>query len=216
MNAPVIKTVLRHVAGWSTVILFAVLLTLIFSFLGAFFCAALTGMMLGSFKFPRWQTVALSLIFPVVLFTILRTGGAELLLGQVLLLSVLCVGTFWLTYLVVRAVVWYERKGQPALGPPKARTLNRTAAATNRFPQNELSLQVLQGRWLCATSNHSPGCEQKCLEIEQANLRLTISDSSGNIRFSSKGEVELRNGRAVPQLSISGRFFEPDHTLVSI
>src|SRR6266853_6679234 len=118
MNALAIKTAVRHIAGLATVIFFVVLLTVIFSFLGAFFCAALGGMMLGSVKLPRWQLGALSLAFPGVLFTVLRAGGTELLTKQILLLSVLCLGTFWLTYLVVRAVIWYERKDQPAsVGP---------------------------------------------------------------------------------------------------
>ena len=113
MRAPgSLKTATRYVAGWMTVILFAGLLTFIFSFLGAFFCAALAGMMLGSFRLPRGQTITLSFTFPVVLFGVLRSSGSELLMKQVLLLAVLCLATFWVTYWIVRAVVSYEHKVQ--------------------------------------------------------------------------------------------------------
>src|ERR1051326_4502643 len=94
MNVPALKTVLRHLAGWGMVLLFTVLLTVIFSFLGAFFCAALAGMMLGSFKGSQGRTVTLSVIFPAVLFAVLRVGGAELLMNQVLMLTLLCLATF--------------------------------------------------------------------------------------------------------------------------
>src|SRR5262245_14882401 len=105
MNALPIKTALRYVTGWSVIILFTGLLTLIFSFLGAFFCAGLAGMMVGSAKLPRWPSLALSLTFPAVLVTLLRTGGTELPSRQIMLLSLVCLGTFWVTWLLVRAVV---------------------------------------------------------------------------------------------------------------
>src|SRR5215468_10192891 len=110
MNATPLQTALRFLAAWATVVLFAVLLTLVFSFLGAIFCAALAGMMFGSVRLPLWQACTFSLTFPAVLVSILRTGGAELLAGQVAVLSLVCLGTFWLTYGLVRVVIWYERK----------------------------------------------------------------------------------------------------------
>jgi len=202
------------VAGWSTVILFAGLLTLIFSFLGAFFCAALAGMMLGSFKLPRWQTMALSFTFPAVLFGVLRSGGSELLMKQVLLLSVLCLGTFWLTYWIVRAVMFYERKGQSAAtvthdvspSPP-----NHKAA-----PAGRLNLQVLQGKWWCISPSENSSRERKYLEIQRTNLLLTIRDSAGKINFTGRGELEFRENRTAPLLSISGALPPPDDTLVCI
>jgi len=218
MRAPgSLKTATRYVAGWMTVILFAGLLTFIFSFLGAFFCAALAGMMLGSFKLPRWQTIALSITFPAVLVGVLRFGGSELLLKQVLLLSVLCLGTFWVTYWIVRAVVFYEHKGQAVVAV--TRDVNghlQPHVNCNGAPVGQLNLQILQGKWWCVSPKQSSDHERKYLEIQRGNLLLTIRDPAGKISFKGRGEVELRDGRAVPLLSISRGLPEPDDTLVCI
>jgi hypothetical protein len=212
-----LKTATRYVAGWMIVIAFVGLLTFIFSFLGAFFCAALAGMMLGSFKLPRWQTLTLSFIFPAVLFGVLRSGGSELLMKQVLLLAVLCLATFWVTYWIVRAVVSYERKVQcvaavaegqsgEALSPPHP----------NGVPAGKLNLQVLQGKWSQVSSNQGSERERKYLEIRRQDLLLTIRDPAGKISFKGRGELQLHDNRTVPLLSISAGFPESDDTLVCI
>lgn len=228
MQTCTLKTLLRYAVGWSTVVLFAVLLTFIFSFLGAFFCAALAGMMLGSFKVPRWQIAALSAIFPLVLFALLRGGGAELLVSQVVLLSVLCFGTFWVTYFVVRAVVWYERKGQPnahsakvASGKgvpetfPSPTQFSGSAGAANALPSGELNLAALQGKWSCTWAPPDLPREHKLLEIEQAKLSLVISDAGGRVKFCGSGEVKLQPASGGSLLSVSS-LTEPDDTLVCI
>jgi len=218
MRAPAsLKAATRYVAGWITVFLFALLLTFIFSFLGAFFCAALAGMMLGSFKLPRWQTVVLSVTFPAVLFVVLRSGSSELLMRQVLLLSALCVGTFWFTYVIVRAVVWYEHKGQATLAVSAGVEAGASVPANpNGVLAGKLNLQVLQGRWWWVSPDQDSARERKYLEIQRENLLLTVRDPAGKISFKGSGELELRDGRSVPLLSISSGLPEPDDTLVCI
>jgi hypothetical protein len=214
MSISGIKRAARYVTGLAIVVLFVVLLTTIFSFLGAFFCAGLAGMMLGSIKLPRGHVTSLSLVFPAVLFATLRIGGSELPMKQVLLLSTLCLATFWLTYLLVRAVMWYERRGQPA--PPVA-VVAMTQAGAHVQPfdsscdnssgedqpeavpghQDQLSLEVLQGKWSCAADDRSSHREQKLMEIEQDKLVLTVSDSNGKVCFLGQGEVTLSNSHVV-------------------
>ena len=228
MKAWALKTLLRYAVGWSTVVLFAVLLTFIFSFLGAFFCAALAGMMLGSFKVPRWQIAAVSGIFPAVLFALLRGGGAELRGSQVVVLSVLCFGTFWLTYFVVRAVVWYERKGQPnghsaktasGTGPtktfPPPTQVNGSAGVANPLPSGELNLAALQGKWSCNWAPPDLLREHKLLQIEQERLSLVIRDAGGKVKFHGSGEVKLQPATGGSLVSVSS-LWEPDDTLVCI
>jgi len=227
MRATTIRAALRYFAGWGTAILFVVLLTLIFSFLGAFFCAALAGMMVGSVKLPRWQTIAVSLVSPAVLCSILRAGGAELLTRQLVLLSVLCLAIFWLTYLIIHAVVRYERKAQP-VGAVRAgeRRVERqdsgaqrgaAAAAPAAPPCGELSLELLQGKWSWAGANGNSQQGQKLMEIEDERLLLTINDSAGKVSFLGKGEVRLSDPQPRGHLTISGTIFEaPDDTVVSI
>jgi hypothetical protein len=200
-----------------TVILFAGLLTFIFSFLGAFFCAALAGMMLGSFKLPRWQIITLSLTFPAVLFGILRSSGSELLMKQVLLLAVLCLATFWVTYWIVRAVVSYEHKVQVVA----ATTVDQPGGPgspphSNGVQAGKLNLQILQGKWSHVSSHQSSDRERKYLEIQRQDLLLTIRDANGKISFKGRGELHLHENRTVPLLSISAGFPESDDTLVCI
>ncbi|HTL59293.1 MAG TPA: hypothetical protein VL361_26710 [Candidatus Limnocylindrales bacterium] len=232
MNAAPLKMALGFLAAWATVVLFAVLLTLVFSFLGAIFCAALAGMMFGSVRLPLWQATTFSLTFPAVLVSILRTGGAELLAGQVLLLALVCLATFWLTYVLVRALIWYERKPDPTRAGGAVNSLSHTSALPvhsleEASPTNpvvstparfwrELSLQLLQGKWSCVSVDGESRREHKLMEIEREELRLSVSDFDGKVRFISKAEVKLADSQ--PRLLTVSPFVDQrcDDTLVSI
>jgi hypothetical protein len=229
MSASGIKTAARYIAGLATVIFFVVLLTIIFNFLGAFFCAGLAGMMLGSVRLSRWHAALLSLIFPAVLFSVLRAGGAELLTKQITLLSVLCLATFWVIYFLVSAVIRYERKGQdhsvrrPGGDPSLAQGLPQQPADRDSLspvpdPRGDpLTLDVLQGKWSCAAADADSKPQQKVMEIEQHKLVLTVSDAGGKLRFFSHGEVTLTNAHTMRLLN-GGEVSLPmsDDTLVSI
>ena len=117
MNAKTLGTVCGHVAGWCAIVSFVLLLTFIFSFLGTIFCAVLAGMMLGSMRPRRWHSVPISLLFPATIFLMLRAMKAELLERQIDLLSLLCLGAFWLTFLLAGVVVSAEQKARTAPGP---------------------------------------------------------------------------------------------------
>lgn len=220
MSLSAIKKALRYVVGWGTVIFFIGLLTLIFSFLGSFFCAGLAGMMVGSVKFSRSQTIALSLVAPSVLFGILRFGRTELLPGQIALLSGLSLGIFWLTYVVVRWVVWYEHKSKPAnvgsrVGSSAAATNGQTLQKIPAAASGELSLQILQGHWACA--NGKVTREQKLMVIDDERLLVKVSDSFGKVSFFGQGQVNLLNHKGSPCLTISSVILDsPSDTLVSI
>ena len=232
MNATPLKSALQFLAAWATVVLFAVLLTLVFSFLGAIFCAALAGMMFGSVRLPLWQAVTFSLTFPAVLVSILRTGGAELLAGQVLLLSLVCFATFWLTHVLVRALMWYERKPASTQAGSVGSSVSQRATVPVRSPEQtdptspavstparfwrELSLQLLQGKWSCVSNGEDSRREHKLMEIEQDVLRLSVSDFEGKVSCLSRAEVKVVNSQ--PRLLTFSPFVNQpcDDTLVSI
>jgi len=233
MSASRVRTALRFIAGFATVIFFVVLLTTIFSFLGAFFCAALAGMMLGSVKLQRWNIAAVSLIFPSVLCGVVRAGAAELLLKQTMLLSVLCLSTFWFTYLLVRAVIVYERKGQSSSvslslarvnTPSSCDTLRQPGTTPECMPsvvsaqgQVALTLQSLQGKWSCPATGSNSHREQKFMEIDNDRLLLTVSDSNGKLRVLGEVAVTLNNPDSVRLLTAAAKSCHPtDDTLVSI
>ena len=208
MNALPLKKTLQRVAGGVIITFFVVLLTLIFSFLGTIICAALAGMMLGAAKLPRWQVGAASLLFPSVIFCVLRTTGADLPLQKVLLLSGMCLGTFWLIYLVVSMMIFYERKAGATAGHGVKRTV--PAARGNGL----LSLEALQGKWRLEPSLIARVESRKVLEIQKENLLLRMPGPTGELRF--KARVTLTTGNTLPVLSIEPRPESSADTQVSI
>src|SRR5271157_4800368 len=105
MSAKTLRTVCGHIGGWCAITFFVLLLTFIFSFLGTIFCAVLAGMMLGAMKPHRWYSVPISLLFPVAICLVLRAMKADLPERQINLLSLLCLGAFWLAFFLTAALV---------------------------------------------------------------------------------------------------------------
>jgi hypothetical protein len=235
MKLLAINRALRHIAGWGMILFFMGLLTLIFSFLGSFFCAGLAGMMVGSVKFSRPRTIVLSFLAPLVLCSILVLGHTQIPHRQVVLLSGLSFGIFWFTYLIFRGVGWYERKSRqatPDLHTGPSSVLNREE--TLQKPQGSnpapiptaravveqwglLSLHLLQGKWSCAGANGKAMSEQKVMEIEDERVLLTVSDAAGNISFHGKGQVSLSTHQGNMRLTIANSILDGSaDTLVSI
>ena len=209
MTALPLKKTLQRVAGGVIVTSFVVLLTLIFSFLGTIICAALAGMMLGAVRLPRWQVAAASLLFPSVIFGVLRTTGADLPLQKVFMLSGMCLGTFWLIYLIVSIMIAYEAKTEA----PARNVAKRSVSAAR--PNGHLSLEALQGKW-----RPEPGligrieC-RKVLEIQKESLLLRMPGPTGELRFQAR--VALLAGNTLPVLAIAPESEPPaTDTLVSI
>ena len=90
------STAARHILICLLVIATVALLTVLFSFLGTISCAALLGMMFSSIRQGKWKVIGISLVFPVVSFTLSRSLGPE----KNLLLASLCFGVFWCCYLL--------------------------------------------------------------------------------------------------------------------
>ena len=72
MSFQPIKTGLKYFSAWSLVALFVALLTIVFSFLGTLFCAALGGMMMGATRASLKMSLPFSLLCPGLLLAILR------------------------------------------------------------------------------------------------------------------------------------------------
>jgi hypothetical protein len=193
------KAVVAYAAGWATIVFFVVLLTLIFSFLGTLICAALAGMMMGAARPPRWQSLALSLVFPVVISTVLRVSRAELHGSQILFLSLLCFALFWLIYTAIAALTCHERKqavSLPAGVIPPADPALATAVAAGQ----ELSLDILEGAWFAESVNFGAGSHRKKMIIERESLVLSLTDPGGRTSFCAKAQLKLCPG---PVLTIT-------------
>src|SRR6516165_8752720 len=192
MNALPLKKTLQRVAGGVVITFFVVLLTLIFSFLGTIICAALAGMMLGAARLSRWLVAAASLLFPSVIFCVLRATGADLPLQKVLMLSGMCLATFWLIYLVVSMMIFYERKAGALAG----NETKRPASAPRR--NGHLSLEALQGKWRPEPSLIPRVESRRVLEIQKESLLLRMPGPTGELRFQAR--VTLTIGNTLPVL----------------
>ena len=125
MNATAVRTAGKYLGAWGVIVIGVVLLSIVFTFLGTITCAVLVGMMMGAFKGAKWFSVAVSLVFPAVIFGMVRGARVELTQQQIVLLAALCFGVFWVTYLVSAVLFFCEQKGKnsskisaPALPDP--------------------------------------------------------------------------------------------------
>jgi hypothetical protein len=209
MNAAAIRTAGRYLGGWSAIVLIVVLLSLLFTFLGTITCAVLVGMMLGAFKGARWFRVFVSLVFPGVIFGMVRGAKVELTQEQVVLLAALCFGAFWATYLVGAYVFFSEQKDRKSseLSAPtrqgaatasagqvaKMGCAAATAPVQGEATARERCLEQLQGSWVFegAMGAELPG--RKVIQIQESKLQLKVSDAAGHTTLVATADLALQS-----------------------
>jgi len=209
MNAKTLRTVSSYVAGWCALVAFVLLLTFIFSFLGTIFCAVLAGMMLGAMKPHRWYSVPISLLFPAAISLVLRAMKAELPDRQINLLSLLCLGAFWLAFSLAAALVSAEQKARTAPGPhpgqptPAAPPHRGMAAPREAVcARGGLTLEGLQGTWRRKVATGNGGARERVLEIKGQDLVLKEVDGAGRVHWAAEGFVGLDAAAAPPWLIV--------------
>ena len=211
MNAVALRIVGKYLGAWGAILLCVVLLSCLFTFLGTITCAVLVGMMLGAFKGARWFSVAVSLVFPGVIFGMVRGARVELTPQQVILLAALCFGVFWVTYMVSAFLFFCEQKGKqsarPAAVTPDLKTLARDArgALTScsqaaepllaAVPARGSSLEQLQGNWVREPSGAVEPVYRRVIQITETRLELKALDASGRITLLATGDVTLQGPR---------------------
>ena len=216
MNSQPLKTAVKCFGGWSLAAFFVTLLSFIFSFLGTIMCAVLAGMMLGATRQARLFALPTSVIFPGVIFTLLRSTKTDLSSGQVTGLAVVCFGAFWLTFLVAVALVSCERRAPALVGrgaTPTAGSGKRAPAAPG--PPVPSGLAHLQGRWLCEGAALALEAPRKVLEISRYRLELTLVGGDGRASLLAKGRVLLEAPNKSPGWREPGEDGASDY-LVSI
>jgi hypothetical protein len=205
MKVSAIKAAVRYLGCWCAMVFFVVLLTTIFSFLGTIICAVLAGMMMGAAKHRRWQAIPVAVVFPAVIFTMLRSTKAELLGRQVMVLSLLCFGAFWLTYVVTSLLLVFEAK-KPATpdgreGAPNERLAAKPTSLGER-PQESLTAQVerglaladLQGEWSQPSATHNGDGVERTMEIKGDKVLLTARHADGRVRRVAEGQLIVLGG----------------------
>jgi hypothetical protein len=222
MSAKTLRMVSGHIAGWCAIACFVLLLTFIFSFLGTIFCSVLAGMMLGAMKPHRWYSVPISLLFPVAISVMLRAMKAELPERQIDLLSLLCLGSFWLAFFLAALLVSAEQKARRAAvtgpGEPSQPAAPReTGSVAGHAPADcrmaapikavstesadGLTLARLQGRWWWKPANGNREVHEKVLEIKDHDLVLKEVDGAGQVCWAAWGTVRL-DGAGARQLLV--------------
>lgn len=209
MNSMPLRITVRYLGRLGAIVFFVVLLTVIFSFLGTIICAVLAGMMVGSMKHERWQAVPIAIVFPAVIFTLLQGSKGELVQRQIVLLALLCFGAFWITYLVTAGLIWLERR-QPAavtLAPSGSAALAAESEPEKNVeeparaqPISPLSLESLQGQWVCETATQDNEAQKKRIVIRDNQVTLSVVDPDGQARTVAKGELKLGSEGPPPRL----------------
>jgi hypothetical protein len=204
MRAVPLKAAAQYVGGLVIAAFFVLLLSFTFSFLGTLFCAALGGMMLGALRTHKWQAVPVSLLFPLVIFALLKGMKTELAGRQVLLVALACFGTFWLIYGLAATLFFFERKGvtatahtnvgRPAPGALPERELAPHPSAIDHVsvPKRNgwLNLEMLQGNWT-GEANGDPQFQSRRISFQEDWLTLFGVDSTGQSKLLAKAEVSL-------------------------
>jgi hypothetical protein len=230
MNAAAIRTVGSYLVAWGAILLFVILLSFVFTFLGTITCAVLAGMTMGALKGSKWFSVLVSLVFPGVIFGLVRGARVELTQQQVILLGALCFSAFWVTYLVSAVVIFCEQKERkssrlPVPAPqPETQAAAEQVAATDctpaagplgsTVPQVESCLKQLQGNWVYAASSAGEPLYKKIIQIKAARLELKAIDASGRMSLLARGDVTLQTPRPPQTLAIPEMEGDPADFLV--
>jgi hypothetical protein len=205
MNSLAIKAAGRYFGCWGAMVFFVVLLTTIFSFLGTIICAVLAGMMMGAAKHKRWQALPVAIVFPAVIFTMLRSTRAEILGRQVMVLSLLCFSAFWLSYVVTAALMAYEAKARASAGEPTAARSSRPSQASPdagveagclqgaAAAARQLCLEDLQGQWGCQAAGRNGEGRSRSIEISGSKVILRTGGPDGQARTLALGELRLES-----------------------
>lgn len=210
MSLQPIKTVVKYAGAWGLVAGFVALLTIIFSFLGALFCAALGGMMMGATRAGARLSIFFSLLCPAVLLGVMRSQQTELAPRQIRVLALICLGVFWAIYFLSAAVMAQEQKGSdPKLQPAPAirlvaeapsacatdldlrASLNRAAALAVLWPE------ALEGQWCCEECSRDGRAQKRVLQIKDGALLLSTFDAQGNVCSCARGRLDW-DGRLTP------------------
>ena len=195
MSSLPIKAALKHAAAWGIVVGFVSLLTIIFSFLGTLFCAALGGMMMGASKAHKALAFGFSVLCPGVLLGTLRTQKTELVQRQVLILAILCFAAFWALYFIAMFLAVYEKRSDATesseadRSPSKA--LESLATANSHSALPVLRLDELEGKWCREGPPPNGHAQKRILEIRDGTLALSTVDAQGRVYSCAQGRLAL-------------------------
>ena len=211
MNRSFTNAAGRYVGLGLGLVLAVALATSLFSFVGTITCAALVGMMLGTARQWRWPDILVSLVFPVVLMAFLPFEKGTAALRDNVRLSLVSFGAFWITFLLSRALLHFERQTvqppgvraskraapqvSPAMGDPTkdssaGRALSYSSRSATEQPV-EPGIDELQGDWSLESTARNGQPNKKVLSIDHDRLAVSVLESDGQMHCVSRGDVRL-------------------------
>ena len=196
-GARIIKSGLTRIGVWCALVGVTVLLTVLFSFLGNLTVAVVTGLVLGSARRWRWNSIPISLVFPAVILGLSHYFKIELPPEKVYLMALVCGGAFWGVYGMTFCLHILEQKEEvpSAMAKGRADQLGGTFKTESSAPRG-FSLAALRGSWTCEDAGANGSPQHKTLRIEDGKFALTVSEPGGRLREIARGEVSLGQSKA--------------------
>jgi hypothetical protein len=196
-----IRAALRQIGLGIALVSIVVLLTTVFSLLGAISCAVLLGMIMGAARQWRRQAILVSLVVPAVTLVLAQVSQA-LTARQNPVFSMVCFGAFWMAYLMTCGLILLERKQPPGPVQPLPGTSARApgdtpgpaalaAGTAPAAPPRELALAELGGKWVSEIAGRDGHSHQRVIEIAADRFVLIDIDPAGQPRCLAKGTVQL-------------------------
>jgi hypothetical protein len=176
--------------------------------------------------------VVVLLVFPGVIFGMVRGARVELTQQQVIVVAAVCFGIFWLTYLVSAVVFFCEQKGKKPSNLSAPALERETLALEGQIlatdwapvaeppgfgsPARELCLEQLQGNWVSEAARAGESLCKKVIQIKEAKLELKAIDTSGRITLLACGDLTLQSVRPSQTLVIPPGASEPADFIVGL
>lgn len=176
--------------------------------------------MIAAIHRPLWHAALAACVFPATVYGLLAPFR-ELASQQRTGLAWVSFGIFWAMYLSTRFIRAVERKAPPrplqggaGADPSPAAAMAGSDPTHLQLESGQeqtpiVSLEELQGLWLCENSGHAPNGCHKRIEIQGDSFALQISQGDGRPTLCARGNVKVEKPGALPSLVFASSRQEP-------
>lgn len=180
-----------------------VLVSAIFSVVGTISCCVVFGMMLGSLRASKWDTILISMLFPVVTIVLLQFPAPAVPLPKAILMAGVTFATFWGVCLLTHLLMLAEKRGKS----PDSADGRMEAGQQGAGPPLDPELTALQGRWVNVPDE--PGLPTEAIEFVREAVRLERLDPHRRVPFSAGGRAHCETLGPFKTISVSDPRMSP-------
>ena len=221
VKAPPARGVVKQIGLWLLLMLLTALATLLFNILGAITMSVATAIALGASRRWQWQTIPVSLTFPLVALVMALVAKVDFDPRQRLSLLAVCFGAFWMTYLLALVMLSLEKRGETSPGSSRSPEVPVTAgavpaeldrAADARRAEGRMAtgnaarpilLEDLKGTWLSEAKGPNRSSCMRLMDISQGRFALRILNDDGSVSLVAEGEIVLEGDASPTALKLS-------------